>query len=144
MLQLHICNPSSIQGYMMIGHTGFSLTCQCILCFVCFSSNNTTLLFCHCLECVCRKHNCEVLVFGAILMYMQLPCQLIDCVVYGMLCIVRVLYCTLNSLQLSLLALCIVCIVCIVYRLHCLHTECVYIIHIFFSSSTDEWLLFTC
>ena len=46
-------------------------------------------------------------------MYMQLLCQLIDCVVYGMLCIVRVLYCTLNSLQLSYLH----CVLCVLYVL---------------------------
>ena len=41
------------------------------------------LLFFYCLECVGRKYNCGVSVFRDALIIMQLPCEVIECVVCG-------------------------------------------------------------
>ena len=81
--------------------------------------------------------------------YTQL-CQHIECVVYGMLRIVCVLYCVFKSLSLLYLhcVFCVLCTSCIAYTLQftvtTLSVLCVLSISSF-SSNADEWqvLLFT-
>lgn len=64
-----------------------TLFCHLSLHFVhCILFLNTALLFCRCLECVCRKYNCGMCVSRDTLIY-----TVTVCAVYGMLCIQQLL-----------------------------------------------------